>query len=318
VVRIVLLALVLSISGLCSDWTSLYGRDKLESRRSGLSHDVDKVIAQEITPFLTLEQAHAFSKIQLDLPVSVAPDPNPLDSFVVGDNHIVIPLLTVAFIEDMSEAYAWLWANHYSSKTVDEYMGMLRERLPSDFASGQYPNPLEALHIHVNALEDPAVAKMAQRVRGTTLSFLLLHQFGHLSYVPSAEEGALKHDRVEAGEERADAIALEVMKKNSETPAGLLMLIHGMMYLPTVAPKNHPLSEVRLKAISDYLDSHVREFSEGRPDRRLARVAIEALAGHIRQAERYLSDTTGQELWAAERRRTTIADLAPRQLGQGQ
>ena len=288
--------------------------DKLEGQRAHLSQELSTVIAQEIQPFLTLEQAHAFSQIQLDLPAIAPPDPNPLDAYSPSPGHIAIPLLTIAFVADMAEAYAWLWANHCSSLTVDEYMGMLRARPATDFPNQRYPSPLVALHIPANAMQDPAVVKMAQRVRGTTLSFMLLHQFGHLSYVPSSEEAAYRHDPVEAGEERADAFALEVMKKNSETPAGLLMLIHGMMYLPASTPKNHPLSDARLKAISDYLDIRVHEFSVGRPDHALATIAIRNLAGHIRQAATFLSDSTGQELWAEQGRKTTVADLAPRQL----
>jgi len=315
-VRATFTILLLASSALsAADWSSLYGASSLEKQRPRLRHDVDLVIAQEIQPFLTAEQAHAFSNIQLDLPVSAPPDANPFDVYSPGEGRITLPLLTIAFVEDMAEAYSWLWANRYSSRTVDEYLGMLSNRSPSDFPDNRYPSPLIALHIPANAMEDPAVAKMTERVRGTTLSFILLHQFGHFSYRTSAEEAVLKHG-LEADEEFADAFALEVMKKNSETPAGLLMLIHGMMYLPTVAPKNHPISKPRLKAMADFLDIRVREFSEGRPDRRLATVAIESLAGHIRQAAAFLADTTGQQLWAEQSRKTTIADLAPRHLSE--
>jgi hypothetical protein len=314
VVRIVFIALIFSMSALCSDWSSLYDAAKLESQRPRLQQDLDTVIAQEIRPFLTLEQAHAFFAIRLDCPAEVGPDPNPLDFYSPNDGHIVVPLMTVAFVEDLAEAYAWLWANHFSSRTVDEYLGMLREHAPGDFPNHKYPSPLVALHIPADAMTDPAVANMAQRVRGTTLAFILLHQFGHMNYVSSAEDAAMRRHHVDGEEERADLMALEVMKKNSETPAGLLMLIHGMMYLPSSAPKDHPLTEARLKAMADYLDAGVREFSDGRPDRELARVAIQSLAGHIRQAARFLDDGTGQQLWAEQGRKTTVADLTPRHL----
>jgi hypothetical protein len=314
--RIVLITLVFSSWGWAVDWSSLYGVDNLEAQRPRLHEDLDLVIAQEIQPFLTIEQAHFFANIQIDLPAVAQPNPNPFDFYSSQARHIVVPLLTIAFVEDMAQAYAWLWANRCSSQTVDEYLGMLRERAPGDFPEGRYPNPLVALHIPAGAMDDPAVARMAQRVRGTTLSFLLLHQLGHLSYVPSSQEKALKRDPVEAREERADGFALGVMKKNSETPAGLVMLIHGMMYLPASAPKGHPLTAARLKAIADYLDARVREFSQGRPDANLARSAIESLANHIRDARRFLSDTTGQQLWAEQGRKATVADLVPRRLPQ--
>jgi hypothetical protein len=313
-VKAAFIAALLASSALyASDWSSLYG-GKLEDQRQRYRKDVDLVIAQEIQPFLTTEQAHAFSKLQIDLPATAAPEPNPFDFYSASEGHITLPLLTVAFVEDMAEAYSWLWANQCSSRTVDEYLGMLRNRPASDFPDQSYPSPLVALHIPKDALENPAVAKMTERVRGTTLSFILLHQFGHQSYRTSSEEAVMKHDKVEADEELADAFALEVMKKNSETPAGLLMLIHGMMYLPSVAPKNHPLTQARLKAMADFLDVKAREFAEGRPDRRLSTIAIRSLAGHIRQAAAFLADTTGQELWAEQGRKTGVADLAPRHL----
>lgn len=295
-----------------ADFGSLYSESKLENQRQHFHDDLERVIAQEIKPFLTLEQAHAFFSVPIDLPVMAEPEPNPFDFFTAPDGHIAVPLLTIAFVEDMAEAYSWLWANGYSSQTVDEYLGMLRNREPGDFPDHRYPCPLTALHIPADAMDNPAVAKMTERVRATTLSFILLHQFAHQSYRTSAEVAALKHDPVDKNEELADAFALEVMKKNSETPAGLLMLIHGMMYLPSAPPKNHPLSEGRLKTMADYLDLRVQEFSEGRPDRRLAAAAIHSLANHLRHAAVFLSDTAGQEYWAEQSRKTTIADLRPR------
>jgi hypothetical protein len=313
-VRVVFAALLFISSTLlsASDLSSLYDQNKLEGQRQRLHDDLDRVIAQEITPFLTEAQVRAFFQVPIDLPLTTPPDPDAFDFFSSPNGHITVPLLTIAFVEDLSEAYAWLWANGYSSQTVDEYMGMLRNHHPADFLGHCYPSPLTALHIPSDALKDPAVANMTQRVRSTTLSFILLHQFGHLTYRTAAEVAQLKHDPAEKGEELADAFALEVMKKNSETPAGLLMLIHGMIYLPSAEPKNHPLSDARLKAIADYLDLRVREFSEGRPDRRLAATAIHSLANHLRQAALFLNDSTGQQYWAEERRKTTVADLIPR------
>jgi hypothetical protein len=314
--RLLLIMLLLTSAAFCGDWTSLYGVPRLESQRERLTHDVDSVIAQEIQPFLTSAQANAFFDIQITLPLTAEPEANPLDFYSAHAGNITLPLLTVAFVEDMSEAYAWLWANRYSSQTADEYLGMLRNRVPGDFPGNRYPTPLEALHIPANALENPIVAQMTERVRATTLSFIVLHQFGHLSHRTASEEATLKHDRVEGEEELADNFALEVMKKNSEPPAGLLMLIHGMLYLPPVPPKQHPVTRHRLNAMADYLDARVREFAEGRPNTRLTVVAIESLANHIRKAALFLSDSTGQRLWAEQSSQMTIASLMPRRIGQ--
>jgi hypothetical protein len=307
---------MLASCALSADWSSLYHARDLESARARLAKDVDLVIAQEIQPFLTSAQAHAFSKLDLHFPIADKPSPNPLDCYSPQDGRIILPLMTIAFIEEMAQAYSWLWANHYSSETVDEYLGMLRNREPGDFPDGRYPTPLEALHIPKDAMNNPAVAAMTARVRGTTLSFLLLHQFGHLSYKTAEQESVFRRDPVEADEEQADDFALEVMKKNSEPPAGLLMLVHGLLYLPAEAGKDHPLSTMRLRSMADYLDLRVREFAQGRPDGRLAATAIHSLARHIRHASTFLADTTGQRLWVEQSRRLTVASLTPRRIAE--
>jgi hypothetical protein len=312
--RLVVTSFLLAASACCADLTSLYGVDNLESRRGRLTEDVNLVIAQEIQPFLTEAQVRAFTNIQLDLPPTVGSTPDPFDFYSAKPKHITLPLLTVAFIEEMSQAYSWLWANRFSSQTVDEYLGMLGNRAPADFPGHRYPAPLAALHIPADAMNNPAVAGMAARVRGTTLSFMLLHQFGHLTYRAQVQESLLKHERADKEEEFADAFALAVMKKNSEPPAGLLLLIHGLLYLPSQPPKDHPVSSHRLNAMADFLDLRVREFAAGRADARLTALAIGSLANHIRKSALFLSDSTGQKLWAEDSRQVTIASLSPRRL----
>ena len=240
--RIAVITLLLSSCGWAADLSSLYGADQLEAQRKSLQRELDLVIAQEIRPFLTEEQARAFSNIRLDLPAVAPPDPNPLDFYSPQAGHLAVPLLTIAFVEDMGRLCVAVGKSLQLANGWRVSWDVARTAARR-LSERHNPSPLVALHISAHAMDDPAVAKMAQRVRGTTLSFLILHQFGHLSYVSSFEESAFKRDPIEAGEERADAFALEVMKKNSETPAGLLMLIHGMMYLPTSAPKDHPLTE---------------------------------------------------------------------------
>jgi len=95
-----------------------------------------------------------------------------------------------------------------------------------------------------------------------------------------------------------------------------LMLIHGLLYLPSQAPKDHPVSSHRLNAMADYLELRVREFAAGRTDARLAAVAIGSLASHIRKSAIFLSDSTGQKLWAEDSRQITIASLTPRRIAQ--
>jgi hypothetical protein len=206
-----------------------------------------------------------------------------------------LPVFTLLFVEDLAKAYAWLLANRCSTETVDEYAGMLHYRQPNEFPYGKYPAPLPALHIPVNALEDPAVKKMFPRLKNTAYAFMVLHEFGHL--------------HGQASEEQADLFALDIMKRNSEIPFGLLMYLEAALYLPA---DTHPVTAPRLLAMANYLDLRVLEFVEGRPDRAAGITAIHSIASRLRVSAAWLSDTEDQRLWAEQARKTDVAALRPR------
>ncbi len=186
---------------IAASWESLYDTQVLEKEKPQLQEQLDDLLAKEIRPYLNERETHALAGVQIELP---AMGLNPLD-FCGGKGRLTLPLLTLQFTEDLAEAYAWLWANHYSSETVDEYMGMLHYQPPGAFPDARYPAPLTALHIPANALDTPAVKNMFAKVRTTAWAFLFLHAFDHLR-------------NTEDSEQQADLFALEVMKRNSEVP----------------------------------------------------------------------------------------------------
>ena len=265
-----------------------------------LQEQLEDLLANEISPYLNERETHALAGVQIELPAMGSND-NPLD-FFGGKGHLDLPLLTLQFTEDLAKAYAWLWANHYSSETVDEYMGMLHYRPAEAFLGGRYPAPLAALHIPANALDTPAVKNMFVKVRTTAWAFLFLHEFDHLR-------------NPEDSEQQADLFALEVMKRNSEVPSGLLMLIHAMLYLPGDRGEMHTLTSQRLTAMANYFDLRVHEFAQGRQDARVAVTAIHLLASRLRYSAAWLQDAQGQQIWAEQARKTSVSSLAPRPLG---
>ncbi len=260
------------------DWSSLYDHSHLEAEKPRLQKALDYVLANEIQPYLPEGQRVAFGLQQINLPLPSAV-PNPL-SIYSENRAIQFPLFSMLFVEDLARAYSWLWTNRYSTKTVDEYLAMLRYRSADDFPDHRYPSPLAALHIPADALSDNKVLDLAVKTRRTAFAFLLLHEYAHIR-LQSADAKTLK---VEDSEERADEYALEILKNNSAPPTGLLLVMQSWLFLgPGNSGAEHPVTAKRFYAMAHYLDAHVIEFVRGRPNPATSTDVIHSIALVLRQ-----------------------------------
>jgi hypothetical protein len=340
--KTVVLSLLASVCW-AADWSSLYDSSKLEAEKPRLQKAVNFLVEKEITPFLSRQAATSFGLADIDLPVSGFRS-NPLD-FYAQDRRIVLPVRTLLFIEDLSRAYGWLWANRYTTRTVDEYLSMLRYRNASDFAGGRYPPPLEALHVPENALADPRVVEASVRLRRTAYAFILLHQFAHLhlhheaaghsgypeaqreravppndtrnSSPPAASACPFCASYSEAQEEEADRYALDIMKDNSVTPTGVLLVMQSLLFFETGAAGTlHPVTSHRLAAIAHYMDARVMEFIRGRPDKLTAMDGIHSIASVLADGAQWLGVRSHQEELRQLALKTDLKSLQPRALPQ--
>ncbi len=302
--------LALTLLSAAADWSSLYDPAKLEGEKDRLQTAVNVVIEKEITPFIPAQQTTAFGLLTFDLPINGF-RPDPLD-FYSQKQHIVLPVRTLLFVEDLSRAYGWMWANQYSTKTVDEYLSMLRYRPVSSFTGDRYPEPLAALHIPQNALADARVVDGSVRLRRTADSFLILHQFAHLQL---QHQPRANHGYSEAQEEEADRFALAIMKNNSATPTGLLVVMYAGLFLEGGDIVSlHPVSAHRLHAMALFLSGRVNEFVAGRADRRMASDGIYSIAKLLEEASEWLSVRGHQEELQQLALKTDPNSLQPRPL----
>jgi hypothetical protein len=296
---ILFLALITPHSICASSYETIYYSPALEHDKPRLQQEFNELLATDIQPYLTEQESQALAGLTIDSPLA-GQNANPVEVFS-SKGRLELPLLTMQFTEDLAQAYAWLWANHYSSETVDEYMGMLHFRPASAFPHRQYPPPLVALHIPYSALDNDAVSKMFRKVRSTAWTFLIMREFDRLRNPTDSDQ-------------QADFFALEVLKRNSEVPSGLLMIVHAILYLPPDNGEAHALTPQRLVAMADYFDTHVHEFAQGRPDARVAVTAIHLLASRLRYSADWLKDASGQQLWEEQAEKTSVSSLAPRPL----
>jgi len=283
----------------------LYDASKLEAEKPRLQTAINLLIQKEIAPFIPATEATAFGLQPIELPLTGRRS-NPLDFYAQG-NQIVLPVETLLFIEDLARTYGWLWANRCTTKTVDEYLCMLRYRSPSEFPGARYPTPLVALHVPPNSLDDPRVVEASVRLRRIAYMFMLLHEFGHLQ---------LHHQsKGEALEEEADRYALEIMKNNSETPTGILIVMYaGLFFENGDANALHPISAHRLAAMAHFLDGRVTEFVGGRPDRANATDAIFSIARLLEESVQWLGVRGHREFLQQLALKTDPSTLQPRPL----
>jgi hypothetical protein len=297
---------------MCSaaDWSSLYDSGKLEAEKPRLQKTIDLVIEKEIQPYVPPQAATAFGLQTIDLPLNGFRS-DPLD-FYAQDRHIILPVRTLLFIEDLCRAYGWMWANRYTTKTADEYLSMLRYRNASDFPDGKYPPPLQALHIPENALADARVVETSVRIRRTAYSFILLHQFAHLQlhHEPSGNRGFS-----EAQEEEADRYALDILKNNSATPTGVLLVMQSLMFFEGGdVGALHPITPKRMEAMAHFMDGRVTEFIRGRPDKATAMDAIQSIASLLVEGSEWLSVRGHQQELQQLAMKTDPSTLQPRPL----
>ena len=290
-------SLVCALSAQASDWSTLYGDAVLAREKPRLQRLAEDVDADDIGPCFTPSQRLSFGTLRIDLPLS-ANSASPINGDLQRGTAVVLPALTLLFVEDLAKAYAWLWTSRLSSETVDEYISMLRYRKATDFPEGKYPAPATALHIPANALENPDTKRMFARLRTSAYMFLVLHQMGHLRASPGETE-----------EEQADLFALDLMRRNSETPLGLLLIINAGVYLPD---NRDPVTAKRLVAMANYLDRRMQDFVDARPDRVAARDAIHAIAKDFRVSAGLLEDPGIQMAWAERAKRTDVSTLLPK------
>jgi hypothetical protein len=310
VLKKTLVFLIFSVVCSAADWSSLYDTGKLEAEKPRLQRAIDVVVEKEISPFIPQQEATAFGLQPIELPTDGF-RADPLD-FYSEKNKIVLPVRTLLFVEDLARAYGWMWANRFTTKTVDEYLSMLRYRPASSFPDGKYPAPLSALHVPDNALADPHVVEASVRLRRTAYSFMLLHQFGHLQMHHEVKPG---RPYSEAQEEEADRFALAIMKGNSVTPTGVLLVMYGGLFLESgEAGALHPVTSHRLEAMAHFLDSKVIEFVRGRSDRKSASDGIFQMAKLFSEGAEWLSVPGHQEELQQLALKTDPASLLPRPL----
>lgn len=332
---IAILALVASLSlhggvepALAGDYSSLYDDATLEywqSRyRKGLTTNLNEVIM----PRLTAAERQALAAVRLDLPLRV-PDQEPFAFYSSGPPYTVtMSVASLKLFDDYCIAVAWLQANGYSIETAAEYVSMLKYRDPGAIG-GSYPPLLDTLGIPGNALDNPRVNDIANRIFNEAIFFVLVHELGHVLYRHPGYGPHVPRAQARANEAQADAFALDMMRRVEAEPLGMtffyLMSAHGLPgrgdfgseaeYASFLAEATHPLTSDRMAALADSIEQGAGVYARDEADPAASRERLAYIVTQLREVAGILGDVEIQSLIARRGRSTTPQMLAPRRPG---
>jgi hypothetical protein len=283
-----------------ADSNGLYDTPTLQAWHARYSRSMERILVEGILPRLSEKERRVLTGITLDLPLR----DDVLINFYAEERTVVLPVSALKLLDDLSIAYAWLWANNYQLEPVEEYVAMLKHKKAGDFPGGRYPDPLAALKIPPTALDDGRVNGLSLRLFNSARAFVLAHELAHIYYRHSG--------RSIANEEEADRFAMDIMRRTSTVPMGVVLFFQATALWFQDGPSTHPLNGQRLRVLARRLDGMAGDFAQ--PGRGAAddTERIRFIGRGLERVADYLDDTDMQRCVADSASKASPAILRPR------
>jgi len=311
------------------DYGSMYDDELLLEKQAGYREVVLWNLNQVFLPKLTVEERRRLQGLDVQFPLR-GPERQLFEYFATAPASVVLPVQSIRFLGDLSVAYAWLQSRGYSMETVTDYVSMLKYQPPARFG-GRYPDPRTALQIPSNATDDPRVDLMSGKILNESLSFILLHEVGHVLFRHPGYGPGVPRERARENEDQADRFALEVLRRVGQPIDGLLFwFLSATHFVPHRADfgsdaeyqahlrsDTHPLTSDRMRRLSEYLRTHAADYARLQANPARATEAIRGTADAIdAEVVPVLADPDQQRLMALKGQRVSLETLAPRRPGE--
>jgi hypothetical protein len=284
--------------------SQLYSEDVLSRDASTYQ---EYIYTRVVNPILNKLRGDAYRRSKKA--VVVFPPYDPAQTFPLGfftrrnamykgqrTDLVVVPLVSVRFVEDLCIAATWLEHNGYSLETIFNYVTMIKYRDARDFKYGRYPLPLETLGVPGNAERSEFIQKNAIKCFGSTLAFVIAHEYGHIVHAHPGYDGRIPRFKIQNNESEADAFALRMMRKMNLPPFGAVIYFLAAAYVSPMPvdfgsqeaweihvrkDATHPFTPDRMDALADLFESDARELA-GMEQDPLAKMRMREAANRIR------------------------------------
>lgn len=306
-------------------WSGFYDRPTLAQTAENLRPGILDNWQNVIQPALTAEERRRLEKVRFVFDLE---NPDSALNFFAISGEVHLPASSVRMLGDLVASWMWLNQRGHSTATVNEYLAILKYQWNSGALRSQRYRPLEVLGVPAGVRDDSAIADEYARVISNALFFIVGHELGHVLY---EHQGIVAKDaaasaRSIAQEQKADAFALELMRRIGEAPIGVPLFFTFMTALePALGdpgygrPRTHPQSSERIRAVATALRTQARGFARGFKDPSIAVAKVNAIADLLvndaapdRSVVAALESPVIQDLWRQKGLKGRLEDLKPR------
>lgn len=247
----------------------LYSQPELASTSARIAPNLRGLWEEDFLTRLTPAERLRAGPVTLNLPL-VGAQRTPLDFYASPpERQVYLPIASVKFLDDVYIAIAHYEHRGCGMGAVSDYVGMLRER-PGELSG----SPRQALGVPANALSQPMVDDVSQKLTKSTVYFIVAHEYAHVMYGHKGYK-AISALEAQRQEMEADAFALEVMRRIAVPPLSMVhffTLVSRLERSPADfdAPEqyetylrqraSHPVSARRIFAVADALQANAASY----------------------------------------------------------
>lgn len=219
-----------------------------------------------------------------------------------SDGSIIVPIMSVKFIDDLTIAWAWFEENQCETGYLTSYLSYLLS------AQTLSESPLQAFGLSMSVINNERVNSLSLKLSKTAIYFLLAHEAGHLVL---SHRINLTGDSSQTQEKAADEYALSAMANVGVMPAGILQyFMAAYMFEPlpslktwdynakVISELTHPLTSDRVRMIANTLATHPMNFAHSEPNPQYAARLVEGLAYMIGEIANHM-EHGGLRLYSA-------------------
>jgi len=270
-----LLFLLLPYSVTAKDFSRLYSKQELIHVQKHYGPHIKGILFSDIYQYLTPEEKRSLAMISLDVPLYGSRRGLFEYSMDLNSGKMTTSALSVKFFDDLSIAFAW-----YDRHRLD--MGRIMAYITKLYKSPDYfENPLKALGVPDNALNDSFVDDVSQKTLKSAIAYILIHEFGHW-YFHHKSYDVVSPLRAQRQEMQSDILALDIMERMQTSPDGMAVWFMVTSLFDNDKTGTHPVSSTRLYAIADRLDQHPAAFISYENRESMNIESVRSLARNIR------------------------------------
>ncbi len=313
--RVALLMLVCT-PVLAQDVSQLYTTPELQEIGKRYRPNLRGMWEEDFLSNVTRDERVQAGMVTLNLPL-VGATRHPLEFYSSPtERQVFLPIASIKFIDDLAVGFAYYDKMACDLGTVSDYAAVLRFR-PAD-AKG---SPLDALGVPREAIKDPYVDDVAQKILKSTVYFVAGHEYAHVMY-GHKDYRAITAQQAQLQEAEADAFALEVMRRIGVPPLALtyfFLLASRLEASPGDFPSSveyerylrhqatHPVSALRILKVAEGIENHADSFARLQKDPASSKKKLQEAAQKLREIARTLDDREMRQFLAE---RAKDADVA--------